>query len=615
MTVSAEIVVPVPLAQTYTYTIPQEMTSTLKPGCRVKIPFGTRRLIGCILSLQKDLPSGLDPGELKTIEEQLDPTPLLPEPLLRLMQWSADYYLAPIGEVWRTIVPPQVLKGQMKDPKPRNTQPSTHDFHRPAFVTLTKDQDQAYQTILQSLNPARKEVFLLHGITGSGKTEVYLHLMAETLKQDKQVIYLVPEIGLTPQLIGRMNALFPNDVAIYHSRLSVAERYAEWLKVKRGEVSIILGTRSALFAPFDKIGLIVVDEEHDGSYKQEERFRYHARDLAIMRSQFEDVPIILGSATPSLESFHNAQQKKYTYLSLPERAQGAIPPEVQLINMKLADATLISPKLIQALDKNLKAKHQSLIFLNRRGYSTLTLCAACGQTATCPDCSISLTLHKKKNVLMCHYCDFQQPIHSECPQCKLPLQNLGFGTEQVETELNKLFPQARIVRMDRDTVSKKGATQELLGQMKRKEIDILIGTQMVTKGHDYPDLTLVGILAADLALSLPDFRASERNFQILMQVAGRAGRAQHAGQVLLQTYQPDHYSIRWMQAHDYFQFFQEEIIFRKELGYPPFNRLVHLKIMGKEAGRVPQAALQVMRYLEKNCPKDLLSLLGPAPCP
>ncbi|OGP15116.1 MAG: primosomal protein N' [Deltaproteobacteria bacterium RIFCSPLOWO2_02_FULL_50_16] len=610
MSLTAEIVVPLPLSQTYTYQVPETIQATLKPGHRVRVSFGHRRLIGWVVSLQKG-----DTKDLKSIEEQIDKEPLLIPSLLQLLVWSADYYLTPIGEVLRAILPAPLLQGSLREPKPRHRKKQEDPFHRSEKLLLTSQQREVLEKISPSLLKPKKDVFLLHGVTGSGKTEVYTALIAKALSENRESLYLVPEIGLTPQLIGRLNGLFPNQIALYHSRLSPAERYSQWLKMKRREVTIVLGTRSALFAPFSNLGLIIVDEEHDGSYKQEERFRYHARDLAIVRGHQENIPVVLGSATPSLESFYNAQRKKYIYLSLPERVLGALHSKVKLIQMGHHSDTFFSPPLIEALEKNLKEKHQSLIFLNRRGFSTLSLCPACGRRALCPHCSIALTLHKKMKILKCHYCDHQQPIHTDCPDCHIPIQQLGFGTERVETELKKIFPQARITRMDRDTMAKKDAAHTLLSQMKKKEIDILIGTQMIAKGHDYPGITLVGVLASDLLLSLPDFRAAEHNFQMLMQVAGRAGRAQHSGSVLMQTFQPDHYSIRWAQDQNYLQFYQQEIAFRKELNYPPFSRLIHLKIVGHEPSIVSKTAEQIALHLRTHGPHHLMTLLGPAPCP
>ncbi|HEY6106844.1 MAG TPA: primosomal protein N', partial [Anaeromyxobacteraceae bacterium] len=429
--------------------------------------------------------------------------------------------------------------------------------------------------------------FLLHGVTGSGKTEVYLQAIARARAAGRGALVLVPEIALTPQLSGRFRARFGDEVALLHSGLSDAERHAEWLRLRRGEARICVGVRSAIFAPVEDLAVIVVDEEHEQSFKQEDGPAYHARDLAVVRGRLEDAVVILGSATPSLESLENARRGRYRALTLPVRVDDRPMPAVELVNLSGARrggrapaAGLISPPLAAALDETLLAGQQAILFLNRRGYQSLVLCEACGAEARCPDCSVSQTHHARRGLLLCHYCGKSEPMNGLCPACGGLRFGLGVGTEQVEEAVRGLLPRARVERLDRDTVTTADDTAGVLARFARREVDVLVGTQMVTKGHDFPGVTLVGVVLADTALALPDFRAAERTFQLLAQVAGRAGRGADAGRVLIQTFNPRSPAIARAVAHDYLGFAEEELARRQVLHYPPYARLLAVRVEG-----------------------------------
>lgn len=457
---------------------------------------------------------------------------------------------------------------------------------------LTEPQGKAFSEIKAAMEKGGFSPFLLHGVTGSGKTEVYLRVIEEALNMGKGAIVLVPEISLTPQLLSRFRSRFGDKVAALHSALSDGERFDEWRRIKSGEARIVVGARSAIFAPMDELGVVVVDEEHDHSYKQEESPRYNARDLALVRGKMVKGVVLLGSATPSMESYHNAKTGKFNYLNLPDRVEERPMPQIEVVDMKDTGKRLIfSSQMTDALNKCIGEKKQALLFLNRRGFSTFLICSDCGFTFGCPNCSISLIYHQGEGLLRCHYCDYVQKAFPVCPACKgTNVGHLGLGTEKVEEEVKKAFPDSRVARMDRDTVSRKGSHEKILKGMEDGELDILIGTQMVTKGHDYPNITMVGVISADVSLNLPDFRAAERTFQLLTQVAGRAGRGDAPGKVIIQTFNPDHYSINAARNHDLEGFYRDEAIFRKELGYPPFSRLISIRLRGNSEARAADAA-------------------------
>jgi primosomal protein N' (replication factor Y) len=487
---------------------------------------------------------------------------------------------------------------------------------------LSVDQEQAIQTICQSLQERKFASFLLHGVTGSGKTEVYLLAAAEAMRLGQQSLVLVPEIGLTAQMEGLFRQRFQSRVAILHSGLGRGERRDEWVRVRRGEVDVLVGARSALFAPMDRLGLIVVDEEHDSSYKQERGLRYHGRDAAVMRAKMEGAVVVMGSATPALSSYHNALQGKFHLLSLPHRIDHRSLPKITIIDMKhQRQGDLISHPLRQALAQTLAQGKQTLLLINRRGYANFLLCRNCGHVIHCRNCAVSLTWHRAGEKLRCHLCGLALTVPPHCPQCDgRTLKPFGFGTQRVEAEVKRLLPEARVQRMDRDTMRSKQAHRKLLNNVRRGRTDILVGTQMIAKGHDFPNITLVGVVSADIALQWPDFRAAENTFQVLTQVAGRAGRGESPGTVLVQTYNPGHYSIQFAKNHDYQGFFNEEMGFRQDLGYPPYRRLILFQLAGNVEERTQEAAQLVAAKCRQICrqgsglsPK--VEILGPVAAP
>jgi primosomal protein N' (replication factor Y) len=457
---------------------------------------------------------------------------------------------------------------------------------------------------------------LLLGVTGSGKTEVYLRVVAEVLRRQRTALILVPEISLTHQLVDRVRARFGDDVAVLHSQLNDGERWDEWRRIARGEASIVIGARSAVFAPLRNLGVIIVDEEHDASYKQADGVHYGGRDVAVMRAKLVGCNLLLGSATPSMESFYNAQTGRYRLIELPKRVESRPLPEVEVLDLRgPSTPPPISKQLAAAIDANLAAGGQTLLFLNRRGFANFLQCRACGEPVMCPNCSVTLTAHRRWRALRCHYCDYTIPPPPQCKECGEPaLHEWGVGTEQLETMLAEMFPAARIGRMDRDTTRRKGSLQSILAKWSARKLDVLIGTQMVTKGHDIPGVTLVGVVLADQSLSFPDFRAPERTFQLLAQVAGRAGRGDVPGRVLVQTLQPEHYSLRAARQHDFQGFAQRELASRRGLAYPPFSRLILLRIEGEQATEVERIATQAATALRELAGRDF-GVLGPAPAP
>ena len=484
-------------------------------------------------------------------------------------------------------------------------------------VALTAAQQAAVDAIVGGLGEGFVP-WLLWGVTGSGKTEVYLRAVAALRAQGRSALILVPEISLTHQLVERVRARFGDAVAVLHSQLGVGERWDEWRRIARGEARIAIGARSAVFAPLRDLGLIVVDEEHDGAYKQADGVHYHGRDVAVMRAKLAGCPLILGSATPSMESFANAQRGRYRLLELRERVEARPLPPVRLLDLRAAGGGRLEPlthELAAALAANLAAGGQSLLFLNRRGFANFLQCRACGDPTMCPNCSVTLTFHQKWRALRCHYCDHTVAPPPRCASCGEPaLEAWGVGTEQLEALLRTRLPGARIARMDRDTTRRKGSQGALLRAWSAGGFDVLIGTQMITKGHDVAGVTLVGVVHADASLNFPDFRAAERTFQLLAQVAGRAGRGERPGRVFVQTLQPEHYSLQAAAAHDFTRFAEEELAARREVGYPPFARLVLLRAEGAELAQVERVAVEAARTL-RDAAAGRCTVLGPAPAP
>jgi primosomal protein N' (replication factor Y) len=495
---------------------------------------------------------------------------------------------------------------------------------RDATRVLTGEQAAAVARLTALAAERTFRVALLHGVTGAGKTEVYLQLAEAVRATGRQVLVLVPEIALTPAAAAQFRAAFGDRVAVQHSGLSPGERHDQWHRIRRGDVDVVVGTRSAVFAPLDRLGLVIVDEEHDGSYKQDEAPRYHGRDVAIVRASWEGALVVLGSATPSLESYHHAQSGKYELVTLSRRVLNRPLARVRLVNMRQEYAeegpdAVVSRELAGAIEDRLARHEQVVVLLNRRGYATSVLCRQCGDTFDCPNCSISLTVHRARQGWRgrCHYCDHSMAIPKACRKCAAPyLEHVGVGTERVEEDLARRFPQARIGRVDRDTVRRKGALTSMLSQFAAGSLDILVGTQMVAKGHDFPRVTLVGVISADVGLGLADFRAAERTFQLLTQVAGRAGRGDRVGEAIVQTLYPEHYSVVMACRQDYPAFFEREIAYRRGLRYPPSVALVNAVVRGRSLDDATHLAdLLAQRTIQEAADARSFTILGPAPAP
>jgi len=666
----ADIAVGVSVNKTFHYRIPEEMQGQLVEGSRVLVPFGSRRIAGTVVGF----PGKAGVSGLKSVIEVVD-QPLAPD-LVRLARWMSDYYLFPLGQTLDAIVPKALSRAKQKRNKflqlalgdhdvkllrsPKQTElllllcdrevvgmeelkafststikalcaagmaeiiekDASREIEKELFVPsvppdLMPEQADAVRLISEQVAAQTFGVYLLHGVTGSGKTEVYLHSISGLAAAGKGAIVLVPEIALTPQLLGRFRKRFGSRVAVLHSGLTDRERADEYRRIQSGGVDVAIGARSAVFAPFANIGIIIVDEEHENSYKQDEGLRYHARDVAIMRAKFQNTVALLGSATPSLESYYNAKSGKYRYLRLANRVDHRPMPEVLIVDVKtLPKHNPYSPRLIDDIRLRLEKGEQTLLLLNRRGFSSVLICGSCGVAVKCPSCSVSLTFHKTEQKLKCHYCGFLMPPPSTCPSCSgIELKLLGYGTQKIEEELQALFPGARLKRMDSDSVRGRDAYEKLLQQVDRREVDILLGTQMIAKGHDFPAVTLVGVVDADVGLNLPDFRSAEKTFQLITQAAGRAGRGDIAGEVVIQTMNANHYSIRHSTTHDYDGFYNEEIIYRTQLGYPPIGRMIKIEIRCPDAELAAEAARTAQNRIRSLIRGKDPALLGPAPAP
>jgi len=760
-----DVALPVPVDTVFTYRIPESMTPVV--GGRVLVPFRAQRLSGIVVAVHDRPPS----VEAKKLLRVLDEQPVLDEQLLRLGKWIADYYLAPVGEVFRTMLPlgaefkrtityritdegqmalhragmsgsskrarrtpeeqaaefrvldfllereavrESSLRGATRVTRPvlagmvrkkwlvREDASDTRDAARVVKVAelveasdgtaqAAKKLNQNQQTLLEALrlaggrspvemlhsldvprstlgtlvkrglvairdepaefhvsrvkarpspflfefNAAQKDALarivhgvntgkfagmLMHGVTGSGKTAVYLAGMRAVLEAGRSAILLVPEIGLTPAVAADLHQVFGDEVAILHSALTNAERAEQWHRIRRGEARMVVGTRSAVFAPVPDLALLIVDEEHDSSYKQEETPRYHARDVAVMRAKMANAVVVLGSATPSLESYFNAKKNKYALVELPDRVQARPLPEVELIDMKqefqeTGQEQVLSRRLIEEIRERLDRREQVMVLLNRRGYSPVMLCRACGKTLECKNCAIAMTHHKGARKMECHYCGYQSAVPQKCVHCGSEyVYFLGTGSEKLEELLHGLFPQARIGRLDRDTVRGREDFERVLGALHAGELDILAGTQMIAKGHDIHGVTLVGVVGADIALGLPDFRAAERTFQLLTQVAGRAGRGEAPGKVVLQTYFPDHYAVQYAARHDFVGFYEKELRFRSWMHYPPYAALANVLIRSDRLEEALQWSGTLGRWFEQTRHEGV-RVLGPAAAP
>ncbi|MGK0606045.1 primosomal protein N' [Enterococcus gilvus] len=547
-------------------------------------------------------------------EQLLDYLAALPEEeLIAVKQMKAeDFSLANLNQAEKKGWLEFVAVEKYRDPY------ANRNIQQTSALNLNPEQRIAYEEISKKSADQEHQVFLLEGVTGSGKTEVYLQVIQDVLAQGQTAMILVPEISLTPQMATRFKARFGSEVAVLHSGLSQGEKYDEWRKLERGEAHVVVGARSAIFAPLENLGVIIIDEEHETSYKQEETPRYHARDLAIWRGKYQQCPVVLGSATPSLESRARGQKGVYRLLKLTERANAqAKLPEVEIVDMREEMQRRLNSSFSEALEDKLRDRlakgEQSVLLLNRRGYSSFVMCRDCGFVLPCPNCDISLTLHMDTKTMRCHYCGHEEGIPHRCPNCgKDKIRYFGTGTEKVQEELEQLIPEARVLRMDVDTTRRKGAHEKILTAFGDKEADILLGTQMIAKGLDFPNVTLVGVLNADTALNLPDFRSSERTFQLLTQVSGRAGRGEKAGEVIIQTFNPEHYTIQLAQHHDYESFFKQEMQIRHQTDYPPYYYTVKVTISHQEEMRAAQKAFQLAEKLRQQLSPQSI-LLGPTP--
>jgi primosomal protein N' (replication factor Y) len=681
------VAVPVPLRRTFTYLWPAAADPPLA-GARVRVPFRGRHLTGFVIETEgaEEPRDGLRPVDLV-----LDGgTPALTPALLELARFISSHYLAPLGQVLKSMIPdpgpgvrgaggrpsrrvararpgaqPEALAARARAQREalvvileRGGAASVEDLAaagiRPAALAalaargmiaweseprpaadltgldpgegeiraVTPDQAAAIEAIAASLRAREPGRFLLHGVTGSGKTEVYLQAARLALAQGRGVIILVPEIGLTPALIGRLAARFGSRLAALHSGLTAGERRIHWHRVAMGEADIVVGARSAIFAPLRDVGLIVVDEEHDSSYKQDESPRYQARDLALVRGRLERCPVVLASATPAMESRAQVDHGRVVRLALPRRIGGRSLPPFEIVDLRrefreTGRAALLSGRLIEALETTRASGGQAMLLLNRRGWASFLLCRACGEAIPCAHCSVSLTVHRQRGRLLCHYCGFARPLPEVCPACsKDALQEMGSGTERIEDELASLLPGLRALRMDADTVRARGGHARILTRFAAGEADVLLGTQMIAKGHDFPGVTLVGILAGDAVLGLPDFRAAEWTFQLATQVAGRAGRGRDPGRVILQAFRAEHYALACAREHDYERFYALEDRFRKALLYPPHAHLAALRVEHRDAAAGGRWIEALARHLRRDPEAgDYLRVLGPAPAP
>lgn len=560
------VALPTPLRRLFDYLPPQDTDSRqLIPGVRVQVPFQSRTLTGILIEVAHE--SSIAYNKLKRAHAVLDAEPILPKDVYELCEWAAGYYHYSFGEILASAMPVALRKGKPTECKKKL--PAASEERQPS-LPLNAEQQTALHAILAA--DEKFNVFLIEGVTGSGKTEVYLHAIDAMLQAGKQTLVLVPEISLTPQTIARFRARFPVPIAALHSSLSDSERLSAWLSARAGEAKIVIGTRSAIFTPFQHLGLIIVDEEHDPSFKQQDRFRYHARDMAVMRANKNNIPVVLGSATPSLESLLNAERGRYQLLTLSERAGGAVMPQFKLLDVRQKKLTEgLSDELLSAMREQLKAGNQVMLFLNRRGFAPIFYCAQCGWIAGCKRCDARLVYHRSPKELRCHHCDARMKLPEACQECgDANVAPVGLGTQRVEEILHAEFPDIPVIRVDRDSIQGKDALDSLLAQIHQQQPSILLGTQMLAKGHHFPQVTLVGIIDADSGLFSADFRAAEQMGQLLMQVAGRAGRAEKPGVVMIQTRCPDHPHLQTLIHAGYPAFARGLMQERAQFVLPPY---------------------------------------------
>ena len=655
--------------KTFDYIVPFKYIEKIKIGMRVKVPFASRELEGFVLDLVN---STDDNYELKEIISIVDEEPILNNELLHLGQFMSKKYFSTLISCYQTMLP-KALKAQNKTtinkkmikyvelcsnsfPKLKPNQEKIVGYLRingkvkkeevnkisvsgvntlikngiiiesliEEYRLVTKDINKEKETFKLTveqqeaknkiLSQTQSSVFLLHGVTGSGKTVVYMEIVEEMLNRGKDSIFLVPEISLTPQMVYHFKSRFGDEVAVLHSRLSEGEKYDEYRKIVEGKVHIVVGARSAVFAPFKNLGAIIIDEEHTTSYKQDNNPKYSAIEIAIERAKNNNAIVILGSATPSLETYARSIKGLYTLVELKHRVNTNNLPLVEIVDMSKEKhrGSIFSSRLITEVNKRLEEHEQIILLLNRRGYSSFITCSNCGYTAKCPHCDITLTYHKTSNTLRCHYCGYADKMNDICPSCgEKAIKTLGTGTEKVEEEIKKVF-NARVVRMDLDTTSKKGSHEKIITAFKNHEYDILLGTQMIAKGLDFSNVTLVGVINADTSLMIPNYRSNEYTFQLLMQTAGRSGRGEKNGSVIIQTFNPEHYAITLASKHDYIDFFKQEMEVRRKLSYPPYYYLIYIKVIGKDYNKISIESNKIASILTRELKNS--KILGPTTC-
>jgi primosomal protein N' (replication factor Y) len=607
----AHVALPLPLRQTFAYRVPDALAARAVLGAQVSVPFRGRTKRGFVVGLS----GTCDLARVSELSGVL-PVPPLSAHLLDLARWIAGYYLAPLGEVLAAALPGG-LEGFAGSRARRGAEEErTMTLPLPESVRLTREQGAAVREVAEAVGRGGFAPLLLHGVTASGKTEVYLRAAHAARESGGQTLVLVPEVALGSQVVAAFRRRFSVRVGVLHSYLTVGERRRNWELASRGALDVVVGARSAVFAPLPNLRLIVVDEEHEPAYKQSEMLRYHGRDVAVRRAQLLGIPVVLGSATPSLESLANAARGKYRLLRLPVRVDRRPLPVVRVVDLRREGAAgvLLSRPLRAALAERLTRREQAVLFLNRRGHSHYTQCRACGFTPECPNCDITLTLHLLPHEWRCHYCGHRQPGSVLCPACQAPmLRFAGAGTQRAERELAAAFPAGRVLRLDTDVARARGTTHEVLSAFARGDADVLLGTQMIAKGLDFPRVTLVGVLDADVALHLPDFRAAERTFQLLVQVSGRAGRGEVAGEVFIQTCTPEHPAVAAAALHDERMFLDHELEQRREAGYPPFTRLATVLFSGRDEGEVEAAATRTREQIAERARAAGVQVLGPAP--
>ena len=661
----------------FTYEIPEDLADTVGIGCRVKVPFGRgdKLIDGFIMSLSDA--SQVDMSYVKSIKRVCDEFPLFDINGLKLIDFMKRRYLCTYIDAIRLLIPTGITKGVTN--KVENVlyvkTPLSGKLAKSPYIDIyerVKDENGVYNKTLLSkkfnfslssintmikhgiltndeiivnrvdnkeyenytskiLNEEQNEAlnkilnceedkYLIHGVTGSGKTEIYLHLVENMLSRGKDSIVLVPEISLTPQMVERFKGRFGRDISVFHSKMSDGERFDEWMRIKNSKTKIAIGARSALFLPFSNLGLIIMDEEHEGSYKSESNPKYDAREIAEYMTVLNNCKLVFGTATPSVDIYYRSKSREVNLIEIKNRADNAKLPDMELVDMREElinnNRSIFSAKLYNAMEQSLKKGEQIILFLNRRGFSTFVSCRKCGFVYKCKQCDITLTYHREDNLMHCHYCGYRQPVHKKCPQCGSQyLKYFGTGTEKVEEEVKRYFPSVKTLRMDMDTTRRKNSYIDIYESFKSGKAQVLIGTQMIAKGLDFPNVTLVGVLAADLTLNLPDYKASERTFQLLTQVAGRAGRSSKGGKVIIQTYTPEHYSIQCSLKNDYYDFYDKEIKIRKNMNYPPFSEIININLSCADENLLIRTIKQLGEVIKFAFgEKEEIDILGPCPC-